>query len=254
VTGPATVVAARGLRLGYGRRIVLDAVDLRIGEGESWFVLGANGAGKSTLLWAVLGVLRPQAGRLELHPELASRARSGFVPQRCDLNPSLPTTVREFVLLGTVGAERDGGEAARLEWALAHAGLGGMARRDYWSLSGGERQRALVARAIVRRPRFLLVDEPTSGLDPAAEDALLGLLVELRRSEHLTLLFVTHDIELAARHATHVALLSEGRVVAGPAREMLTPAALERVFGVPMAVFPDPLGTVAVHVGARRRE
>jgi len=227
------LVEARGLALGYEGRPVLTDVGFTVRRGEFWFLLGRNGSGKTTLLRALIGLLPPRAGSLWLAPELASRERLGFVPQRCDLNRALPTTVREFVLLGTVnGGARRAGEAERLAWALDHAGLAGMERRDYWSLSGGERQRALVARALVRRPSVLVLDEPTTNLDPGSEHALVHLLAELNRSERLTLVVVTHDLAMAARHATHLALASEGTLVAGPREEILAPGALARVFGV----------------------
>jgi ABC-type cobalamin/Fe3+-siderophores transport system ATPase subunit len=105
-----------------------------------------------------------------------------------------------------------------------------MARRDFRALSGGERQRALLARALVRRPTLLLLDEPTNNLDPGAEDALLHLLAELNRTERLTAVVVTHDLALAAHHATHVALVADGTVIAGPRADVLTAGALRQVF------------------------
>jgi len=246
------VLEARGVTLAYGRRTVLAGVDLSIRPGEFWFFLGPNGAGKTTLVRAILGELAPRAGTLRLHPELARRERIGFVPQRCELNPALPTTVREFVLLGTVGAalpRRE--EEGRIAWALERSGLGGMARRSYWSLSGGQRQRALVARALVRRPSFLIVDEPTSGLDPAAQQALLALLAELRESEHFTIVFVTHDLALPARWGTHLALVYGGRVLSGPRAEILASGALANVFDLPLEV--DERGAVVVRGAAGGR-
>ena len=119
-----------------------------------------------------------------------------------------------------------------LAWALRQVGLAGKERTGFGALSGGQRQRALVARALVRRPRLLLVDEPTEGLDVAAADAFRRTVEELNRSEGLTLLFVTHNLHLAARIATHVALFERGSVIAGPARELLHHEVLERVFGI----------------------
>lgn len=243
------VVKTTGLVLAYGRRIVLEDVNLEVKSGQFWFFVGPNGSGKTTLIRAILGVLRPRAGTLWLHPEHASLERIGFVPQRCDLNPALPTTLREFVLLGLVGTRASRREETeRLEWALARVGLEGMAERDYWSVSGGQRQRALVARALVRRPRFLILDEPTNGLDLPAEDAFLRLLADLNRKDHLTLVFVTHALSIAARYATHVAIFHSNRVEAGPSQEMLTPNALERMYGVGVEVSTDPSGAVAVRV------
>ena len=247
------VLKASRVTLAYGRRIILADITFEIRRGEFWFCLGPNGEGKTTLLRAILGDLQPQQGQLWVHPDLARRERIGFVPQRCDLNPALPTTIREFVLLGTVGTQirrRDFGE--RLEWALTKVGLQDMARRSYWELSGGQRQRALIARALVRQPGLLLLDEPTNGLDLPTADTLLQLLVELNRREHVTLFFVTHDIALAARYATHTILLRAGQAVAGPVREVLTPPHLEQIYGITVEVSQNASGMVAVHVAQAR--
>lgn len=245
------VLQATGLSLAYGPHTVLEDVTLTIRQGEFWFCLGPNGEGKTTLLRAILGDLQPWRGQLWRHPDLAHRARLGFVPQRCDLNPALPTTVREFVLLGTVGTRmRRLEQRTSLAWALARVGLQDMARQSYWSLSGGQRQRALVARALIRRPRLLLLDEPTNGLDLPTGDALLQCLVELNRQEHVTLLFITHDVALAARYGTHAVLLRAGSAVAGPVQEVLTQQHLKRAYGVGVHISRDTGGRVTVHVAA----
>lgn len=235
------LLEARGLTLAYDGTPVLRDVTLTVHEGDFWFLLGRNGSGKTTLLHAMIGVLPPRAGTLWLAPELASRVRLGFVPQRSEVRRTVPTTVREFVLLGTVnGDPRGRSDATALEWALAHVGLAGMARRDYWSLSGGERQRALVARALVRRPSVLVLDEPTTSLDPGAERALVHLLAELNASERLTLVVVTHDLGMAARHASHLALAVDGTVRAGRREAVLAPGVLEQVFGVEVQMAACP--------------
>ena len=233
----APVLRLRGLDLGYGPRRVLAGVELDVRPGEVWFLLGPNGSGKTTLLRGILGLLRPSAGVLERHPQLASRERIGFVPQRDEINPSLPTTVQEFVSLGFVGARLQRGERAeRLAWALGQVGLESLAHASFWSLSGGQRQRALVARALVRRPGFMILDEPTEGLDVTSEETFLNTLVSLNHGDGLTLLFVTHKLELAVRHATHVALFHSGHVHAGTRDEVLGSDAVERVFGVTLAL------------------
>jgi ABC-type Mn2+/Zn2+ transport system ATPase subunit len=245
----APLLSIEKLALRYGARTVLDDVDLDIRPGQFWFVLGPNGAGKSTLLRAILGLITPAAGVLRRHPQL-DRAHVGFVPQRCDLNPSVPTTIREFVSLGLVGTgvgRREGRE--RLASALTTVGLAGMEQRDYWALSGGQRQRALVARALVRRPRLLILDEPSAGLDPSAEANLMELVARLNGEEHLTILFVTHDVELPGRYGTHVALVHGGRVVAGPREEVLGDGGVHHIYTGGHAHDADRGGTS----GARRR-
>jgi ABC-type Mn2+/Zn2+ transport system ATPase subunit len=243
------MLTASGLSFAYGRRVILENIAFEIRQGEFWFCLGLNGAGKSTLLRLILGEIRPRCGQLWLHPDLASRQHLGFVPQRCDLNPALPTTVREFVLLGAVGIPlHRQARQARLESALARVGLQNMAGQSYWALSSGQRQRALVARALVRQPRLLLLDEPMSGFDPPTIHAFLQCLDSLNQREGVTLLFVTHDVALAARYATHVMLLGAGSMVAGPVQTILTPGNLARVYGVGVDVSRDAAGVITVHV------
>jgi zinc transport system ATP-binding protein len=248
-SAPETMLRIRDLSLAYGGLMVLEGVELALRRGEFWFLLGPNGSGKTTLLHAILGELAPRRGRVERHARLATREGIGFVPQRCDLNPTLPTTVEEFVLLGLVGLRADAPERRRrLEWALERVGLGGRERADYWSLSGGQRQRALLARALVRRPVFLILDEPTAGLDLPACEALLDCLDALNRDQALTILLVTHNLGSAPRHASHIALCARGQIIAGPARDVFDSAKLERAYGVPLRVSAGPGGALGVAI------
>lgn len=230
----APVISARGLNLGYDRTPILQNINWSVAPGEVWFLIGPNGRGKSTLLKAVLGQLHTTSGELAV---ACGREKIGFVPQRCDLNPALPTTVREFTSLGLVNLGVTRAEAGvRLREALALVKLDDRAEADYWSLSGGQRQRALLARALIRRPDLLILDEPTNGLDVPSEEALLACLEELRRNRTITILFVTHDLSLAARHATHVALFAAGTVRGGSRQAMLVPERLRETFGTSVAM------------------
>jgi ABC-type Mn2+/Zn2+ transport system ATPase subunit len=249
------LLKATGLSLGYSRRMILRDVNLSMSPGEFWFFLGPNGEGKTTLVRAILGALPPRSGRLWLDPELGQRERIGFVPQRCDLNPTLPTTLGEFTALGFVGTAAPAYERRELlAWALDKVGLGGLERKSYWALSGGQRQCALVARALVRRPSVLILDEPTNGLDLATEDALLRFLSALNRQEHLTILFVTHTIAIAARYASHVAFFRGGAVASGSREEVLNHQMLAHAYGVGVEVSTGPSGAVAVRVGPLEAE
>ena len=214
-------------------------------------VLGLNGEGKTTLLRAILGSLSPQAGTLWLHDALVNRARIGFVPQRCDLNPALPTTVREFIGLGAVGAQLSRkAQRALLPWTLEKTGLQHLATQSYWALSGGQRQRALVARALIRQPQLLLLDEPTNGLDLPTAEALLQCLVDLHQHDHVSIFLITHDVSMAARHGTHAMLLHDGHAITGPIQTVLTSQHLERVYGTKVDLSHDAAGRVTVHVTA----
>jgi ABC-type Mn2+/Zn2+ transport system ATPase subunit len=250
------LVHARELAMAFGRRVVLQQVNLTIAAAEFWFFLGPNGQGKTTLLRCILGMLKPTGGTLALGPALAGRAgreRIGFVPQRCDLNPTLPTTVREFARLGLVGISCTAAEAdERLRWALDKVGLASRRHASYWSLSGGQKQRALLARALVRRPRLLVLDEPTNGLDLSTEEGLLNFLTELHEKEGITILFVTHDLAIAARHGTHFALFHDNTVTAGPGEKVLHGDSLKRTFGLPVDISRDAAGMATVHLGETR--
>jgi ABC-type Mn2+/Zn2+ transport system ATPase subunit len=216
MTHAGPLVRVRDAAVGHDGVPLVRGIDLDIHAGELWVVLGPNGAGKSTFLQTVLGLLPPVSGAVALDPVLAPRARVGFVPQRCDVPATVPTTVREFVLLGTVGTRATAAERReRLAWALAHAGLAGLERHDFATLSGGQRQRALVARALVRRPVLLVLDEPATHLDPEAERRLFDLLGRLRAVDGIALVMVMHDVATALEVATHLAVFRDGRVLAG---------------------------------------
>jgi ABC-type Mn2+/Zn2+ transport system ATPase subunit len=224
---PAFVTTHR-LTAGYGRHAVVRDVSLAIGAGERWFFLGANGSGKTTLLRTLLGLISPLAGTISYADGALDRARVGFVPQRIETSPSLPTTVGEFVRLGLVGTRSEKLRSRnRVARALTTVGLGERESRSLWTLSGGQRQRASLARALVREPEVLLLDEPTSGLDVASEDAFLHLLVALNRDRGLTLVIVTHDADVARQLATHLALFTPSGVVAGAITDATIRSALD---------------------------
>lgn len=242
------IYRASGVALGYGNHVVLRGVNLEVRSGQFWSFLGPNGSGKTTLLRGFLGELKARAGTLEAPPRTDRVAPVGFVPQRCEINPTLPITLGEFVGLGLVGTRLSmAARRERLTWVLEALWLPALARQSYWTLSGGQRQRALIARALVRRPRVLVMDEPTNNLDVAAERAVLKTLSDFCTQCHAACLCVTHDPGLAERHATHVGLVAEGGVVAGARAEVLTRVNLERLYGrVPHGLMqatldePDP--------------
>ncbi len=215
--------------LGYGSHVILQSVNLEIRSGQFWSFLGPNGSGKTTLLRGLLGELKARAGTLQGPPPIGGVTPIGFVPQRCEINPTLPITLGEFVGLGLVGTRLSQAvRRERLAWVLEVLWLPALARQSYWTLSSGQRQRALIARALIRRPRVLIMDEPTNSLDLTAENVVLKALTDFQTRSQAACLFVTHDLGLAERCATHVGLVAEGGVLAGARAAVLTPAHLER--------------------------
>ena len=225
------------VRLGYTGTPVLDRVTLAIKPGQFWCFLGPNGEGKTTLIKAILGALRPKSGRLYRDPRIFARGQVSYVPQRLELNPVLPTSVREFILTGLAGISASASQRRkRLDQVLEMVGLRAARHRNYWTLSGGQKQRALLARALIRDPRVLIIDEPTAGLDLAAAETLLTVLANMHKSFGVTIVLVTHDLHIATRHATHAALFRGGGVVAGELNEVFTSEQLEQTFGLPVSV------------------
>ncbi len=239
----------------YGRNIILESVEMQIHDSEFWCFIGPNGEGKTTLIKALLGALRPKRGLIRLRPDFARRTRIGFVPQNCDLNPTVPTTIQSFVIQGTAGLPV--GESKlkqRVQKSLEVMGIQHIRDRSIWKVSGGQRQRAMVARALVRDPLLMIVDEPTAGLDLAASSGLLKTITELNRQHGITVIFVTHDLQLAGHHASHVAVFKNRRVKCGPVAEALTGENLGNAFGVPTEVRPDPSGGYVVRANIEQPE
>ena len=239
----------------YGRNVILESVEMQIHDSEFWCFIGPNGEGKTTLIKALLGALRPKRGLIRLRPDFARRTRIGFVPQNCDLNPTVPTTIQSFVIQGTAGLPV--GESKlkqRVQKSLEVMGIQHIRDRSIWKVSGGQRQRAMVARALVRDPLLMIVDEPTAGLDLAASSGLLKTITELNRQHGITVIFVTHDLQLAGHHASHVAVFKNRRVICGPVAKALTGENLGNAFGVPTEVRPDPSGGFVVRANIEQPE
>jgi ABC-type Mn2+/Zn2+ transport system ATPase subunit len=242
----APLIEFQHVTLGYGHRVVLSDLNFAVNEGDFLGIVGPNGAGKTTLLKAILGVLKPQTGKVIFHTNgslsPAGRHRKiGYVPQRDAPDEMFPLTAFDIVLMARyaeVGVLRrlrqEDEDIARQ--SLEEVGMGEMARQPFRALSGGQKQRVLIARALATRSRLLLLDEPTNGMDLASEALLMDLIARLHKQHHLTVLLVTHLLNLVANYAHHIAILSEGNFEIGETNDMLTPARLQRLYNIPAAV------------------
>ena len=213
----AHLVRFEGVRLGSRRAPLLADLTLAIHPGQFWCFLTAPGPLRRALVRTLLGIARWRGGITEWNRSFstpsAATARIGFVPGTWSIPAGLSTTVREFVSLGLIGIRRGGAsEAQRIGWALEQLGFADRERSDVTLLSACERVSVLVARALARRPRLLVVEEPTSPLDREKLDMLLEALTRLEHNERLTIAWFTTDIEVPRRYATHVALPAEGKL------------------------------------------
>lgn len=230
------LIEIRGGSFGYGDDVVLSGVDLRVEPGTLAGIVGPNGSGKTTLLRGLLGLIEPLAGS-------ARRAGVpvGYVPQRESLDPVYPLTVEEVVRMGAYGRLRGLRRVTRADRHAARDSLESVelsqhASALFASLSGGQRQRALIARALLARPRVLVLDEPTNGVDARARETIFALLHRLHRDENLAVLIVSHHVATLREAVDLVYWVSSGRVVAGPPDELLDPTRLDRLFAGGSAV------------------
>ena len=244
--------SAQDLTVRYpgGSRPALDGVSMEVPHGSLYTVLGPNGSGKSTLMKALLGVLPAAAGDVLVDQrstgawsrrELARAV--GVVPQAEAI--AFPLKVREMVAmgryphLGPLGSERDVDRRA-IGRALEACDVTDLAERDVMTLSGGELQRVRIARALAQEPRALVLDEPTASLDIRHEMAILELL-RSSADAGMTVLVVTHGLDLAARFSDRMLLLANGRVAAeGLPADVMRSDVLEEVYRWPIAVQEDP--------------
>ena len=219
-----------GASFGYAGRAVVSGVDLCIDVGDFLGIVGPNGAGKTTLFRGALGLLPALAGSVVRHTDAL-----GYVPQRESLDSIYPVSVDEVVAMGAFGRlnllrRPRGVDRELVRECLERVGLGDRARAAFSSLSGGQRQRVLIARALMARPKLMLLDEPTSGVDRAAQARILELLVEMNRRDGMAILLVSHQLAMVRETVRSVAWVGEGRVQHGDAREMLKPENLDRLY------------------------
>lgn len=235
-----------------GGKKILAGLTCAVRENDFLMIIGPNGAGKTTLLRALCGLVPTAAGRITiLGRPLASYSRRqlaaavALVPQQVSLEFSF--SVAETVLMGRfphlspLGREkRSDYETARQ--AMCFTGVDHLADRRLDQLSGGERQRVMIARAICQQPRIMLLDEPTAALDPAHQLLIMELMERLRREEGMTVVMVSHDLNLAALFGSRVLLVKDGRKLTGGSPvEIMTEENLRLVYGCPMHVDTHPL-------------
>jgi iron complex transport system ATP-binding protein len=236
----------------YRKAPVFRDFNLAVGAGSMTALLGPNGSGKTTFVRLACGSRRPSTGSVALFGDdlvrLPARERAlrvAVVPQ--DSPAVFEFTVMETVLLGRFphlgffGIESDGDLAIARE-ALERADASHLAARPFRALSGGERQRVLVARALAQQSRIVILDEPTAYLDLRHRLELYDLLARLNREEGLTVVVVSHDLNLAARHCDRLVLLRCGTIAAdGTPDEVLAPEPLRAVYEVDVDVRADPV-------------
>ena len=198
----------RNVAVGYGSKVVLHNIDFEVHAGNYICIAGENGSGKTTLMKTILGLQKPLKGEIHLGDGLHAN-EIGYLPQQTVLQKDFPASVLEIVLSGFQGTcgirpfyTRK--ERKRAQKALQEVGMDRFSRNCYRKLSGGQQQRVLLARALCATKKMMVLDEPVSGLDPKASADMYRTIYRLNRQYGITILMISHDLDLAKRYATHI--------------------------------------------------
>lgn len=246
-------ITVEAVRFGYRGAEVIRGASFTVPQGAITCLLGRNGSGKTTLIRLVNGILRPQAGVIQVDGHDVARSpraevarRIAFVPQ--EHQGVFPYGVEELVVMGRNPHLSLVSRPGQRDYAVARAameavGVAHLAGRDYMAISGGERQLVLIARALTQETPYLLMDEPTSHLDFANQHAILAMVRRIARERGVGVLVAMHDPNLTLAFADRVIMLQEGRVYReGPAAEVMTPAHLQALYQMPIDVVQLPDG------------
>jgi iron complex transport system ATP-binding protein len=248
-----TSINVKNLSHSFGETLVLKNISFQVSQRDFFIIIGPNGSGKTTLMKVISGILKPQNGELKIlnrpidqyhRKDLAKTI--AFVPQMTFAD--FPFTVTEIVLmgrspyLGILGLEQEN-DLEVANQAIVFTGLENLAHRKLDQLSGGEQQRVFIARAICQEPDIIILDEPTASLDLAYQVRIMDLMEKLKTEKGITVVMVSHDVNLAAMYADHLILLHKGQVVCqGLPDEVLTYKTLEETYGCTLLVDESPLG------------
>ncbi len=240
MTPTENIIEAEDVSFSYGKNEALHHVNLTIARGDYLGIVGPNGAGKTTFLKIIIGLLAPSSGAVRLFgkniKEFEAWEKIGYVPQKAtQFDENFPATVEEVVLMGRYA--RRGllkgvtvADKAVVKKVLTEVGMEGHAHRLIGDLSGGEQQRVFIARALATEPEIIFLDEPTIGVDPRAESEFYALLKKLNTTMGLTLILVSHDINMVVREAKHVACIDRKLVCHTSADEFLKINRLDSLF------------------------
>lgn len=241
-------------------RVVWSGVDLTVRVGEFVAVLGPNGSGKSTLLKAVLGLVASAPGTIRVlgGPPGAANRQIGYLPQRHGYDSTLPIRAVDVVRLGLdgsswgvplplgLGAGSRQRARERVREAIELVGASAYADRPLGELSGGEQQRVLIAQALVRRPRILMLDEPLDSLDLPNQAAVTALVQRICRTENVAVLLVAHDVNPLLPYIDQVIYLAGGRALQGPVGEVIAGPKLSELYGARIEVLRTRDGRLVV--------
>lgn len=207
------------LQVKFDQHLILDKINFSLFKNETLAIIGPNGAGKTTLFRALLGLI-PYRGKIDWLSDI----RIGYVPQKIFVYRDLPLTTKDFFNLKKTSLKE-------IKQTLEKVGLEHVLDEKLGVLSGGELQRVLIAWALLGDPQVLLFDEPTAGIDISGEETIYSLLHRLQNQKNLTILLISHELQVVYKYATNVLCLNKEEVCFGPPKQVLDKDSLAKIFG-----------------------
>ncbi len=240
VTHSHTIIELDRVCFSYNSEEVIKDISLQIHKGDYVGIVGPNGGGKTTLLKLMLGIIKPNDGIVKLFgtdiKEFKSWAKVGYVPQKTHLEMNLPVTVEEMVAMGRYGKRGlfhfpTKEDKQKTEKALEQVDMLDYRTRQISDLSGGQQQRVFIARALATEPEIIFLDEPTVGVDVKTQKQFYSLLRKLNQELDLTLVLVSHELDVVAHEATELGYINRTLEYYGDPEEFLKGAYFHELIG-----------------------
>jgi len=236
-----TIIDIKDVNFRYSNETVLEHIHLTVKKGEFLGLIGPNGSGKTTLIKILLGLLKSNSGTVSLFNQKINQffqwSKIGYVPQKAgQTSQNFPITVEEVVALGRISNTRiidimTSSDRKAINQSLETVQMLQYKHRRISDLSGGQQQRVFIARALVSNPELLILDEPTVGVDTESQTNFYKLLDILNKKHHMTLILISHDIEVVARVVSRIACINQTIVCHGHPKQILNSDFVEKLYG-----------------------
>ena len=235
------IIEINNISFSYGSQPVLKDITFSIHKGDYLGVIGPNGSGKTTLIRIILGLLKPSFGTIKIFGKDLNKfnqwQKIGYIPQKAvNFDSNFPATVEEVVSMGLF-AKRGlfrfltAKDHHKVSQVLEEVDMGKYSGRLIGDLSGGQQQRVFIARALVTEPEILILDEPTVGVDIEIQERFYTLLQKLNRELNITLVMVSHDVNIIAHEATEFACINKTLIYHGPPKEFIKEDFITKLYG-----------------------
>ncbi len=235
------IIEVKNISFSYGDVEVLKNITLDIHKGDYISLIGPNGGGKTTLLKIMLGLITPQIGEVKLFGKNINNfkdwSKFGYVPQKAiNFDPLFPVTVREVVAMGRYGKKGllkwlNKKDQEIIDGALAQVEMTDHANRLIGNLSSGQQQRVFIARALAGEPEVIFLDEPTVGVDVKNQEEFYALLTHLNTKLNITLIIISHDVDVISHQVTELACLNQTLVYHGEPKKFMKGHYLDELYG-----------------------